>query len=127
MEIKFDASTLNLVVWRNGDQKLYSETRFYNKLSHVLNACGFDMIRKQMWKDGCLVSPGQYYTVDRKRRFAWFQKAWGTYDICKDYYNVDFPIELKCVGDKAVVRSLLKNANIELVEDALSAVVDGNA
>lgn len=84
----------SITVTREGSKKLYKESTFYRKVADVLNTCGFDVIPKEMCKDGHMVDNGRYYVTDRKRKFGWYQADWATYDICRDYYNKDIPVTL---------------------------------
>ena len=92
MEIKMkhnDYGNVVLEVKRGEkDAAISKESTFYYQLAKEVNKLfGWDTIRKEMCKDGHMVSDGQFYLVDRKRQFGFFQTDWATYDVCKDYYN----------------------------------------
>lgn len=55
-----------------GDPKLRNggwgtaDSRFFYLLKKVLNARGFDLVKKQMCRDGHMISEGQFYLRARK-------------------------------------------------------------
>ena len=85
-----------LIVSREAeDKRIEKESTFYFKLAKkVKDVFGWDTIRKEMCKDGHMVDNGQFYLVDRKRRFAFYQTDWATYDVCRDYFNVGYAVRL---------------------------------
>ena len=78
-----------------GEPRIQYESTFYYRLAkEAAKKFGWDAIRKEMCKDGHMVDDGRFYLVDRKRRFAFFQEDWETYDVCKDYFNQGLEIVL---------------------------------
>lgn len=90
-----------LIVIREKDEKrLYLESTFYRNLSRAFNKLlGTDTIPKEMYKDGHMYPNEQFYLVDRKRRFGFYQNDWATFDINKDYFNKQIPVALWCLAD----------------------------
>ena len=87
--VKNNGKVTALVVKKEvGDKNIYKESTLYHNIAKIAKAqFGWDVIRKEMVKDGNLVDDGRFYIVDRKRRFAFYQNDWATYDICRDYFN----------------------------------------
>ena len=71
MQVTFDKSSM-LVEKEHGDKNFYTtnwasgESVLLHCLKKMLNNCGFDLIKKRMWKDGHLVDAGQLYLRTRK-------------------------------------------------------------
>lgn len=72
MLIKINKSSIT-VTREKSDKKYYGvangkgESLFLNDLKKVLNAQGYDLIKKRMWKDGHLVDDMQQYLRTRKK------------------------------------------------------------
>uniref|UniRef100_A0A6M3JS70 Uncharacterized protein n=1 Tax=viral metagenome TaxID=1070528 RepID=A0A6M3JS70_9ZZZZ len=70
MKVTFDKSSMT-VEKEHGDKNFYNtdwasgESTFLHCLKKVLNNCGFDLIKKRMWKDGHLVDADQLYLRTR--------------------------------------------------------------
>jgi hypothetical protein len=47
-------------------KKYYKETAFWHDLKKAMQAMGFDVIKKLMYKDGHMVDDNQHYLRDRK-------------------------------------------------------------
>ncbi len=50
------------------DPRIYSDSVLMYRVKLALQAQGHDVIKKLMWKDGCLVSDTQHYVRSRKCR-----------------------------------------------------------
>ena len=88
MKIILKQNGILTVTREKRDKRIQKESTFYYKLAKAVGkAFGWNAIRKEMWKDGHLMDNGRFYLVDRKRRFAFYQNDWATYDICRDYFN----------------------------------------
>lgn len=84
-----------LVVTKEDGERIQKESTFYYQLAKAVKGkYGWDTIRKEMVKDGHMVDDGRFYLVDRKRRFAFFQGDWATYDVCRDYFNCGMEVRL---------------------------------
>jgi len=82
---------LCLVEREKGDKKCYGvvnasgESLLLHKVKKILNADGFDFVKRRMWKDGHLVDSGQQYLRERKavttengkkRQLAIYNRSW---------------------------------------------------
>lgn len=71
MKIEFKENSV-LVTREDGDPAYYGignaagESKLFYAIKNKLNAEGFDLIKKRMWKDGHLVSDIQQYIRTRK-------------------------------------------------------------
>jgi len=68
VELNFK-SHVAMVIREKKDPKIYSESLLFHKIKKILQAKGYDCIKKPMSKDGHLVSDHVYYVRDRK--WAW--------------------------------------------------------
>ena len=82
-----------LTIVRDDGRKYYSESVFLHNIKLALKAQGYDVIKKEMVKDGHMVSEGVYYLRERKWNFT----IWDTnYAIRPTYqpYNLDGEVTL---------------------------------
>lgn len=113
----------NLVVGASNGEKISAESTFYYKLSKLLSILGLDCIRKEMAKDGHLVDDGRFYSVDRKRHFAFYQTDWATYDVCKDYFNKSKPIPLAIDTFDEIGVSIMKDATKKFMTEKFKETI----
>ena len=67
--MKVDLHRACCIVTREpGDPKIYTDSALMYRIKLTLQAQGHDVIKKLMWKDGCLVSDTQHYVRSRKCR-----------------------------------------------------------
>lgn len=72
MKLKFDGNSL-IVTREANDPKYYGalnakgESNLLHAIKNQLNAEGYDLIKKRMWKDGHLVDDCQQYLRTRKK------------------------------------------------------------
>lgn len=96
MHIKIEPNGNITITREENEPKLYKESTFYRHLARTINQkYQTDMIPKRMWKDGHMVDNNQFYLVDRKREYGFFQDDWSLYEINQDYFNKNVPITLK--------------------------------
>lgn len=76
MKYKFDANSL--VVTRGNDKKVYTESGFFYQLKNALIKDGYDVIKKEMVKDGHMVSENVYYVRSRNMKKPGAFMAWDT-------------------------------------------------
>lgn len=86
---------------RSTGRKFYRDsTLLYHAAKHLNKMFGLDVIRKDAGKDGQLTSVGNFYIVDRKRRYAWH---FDEYQIATMYeqFNMGAPVcvHLQPLGD----------------------------
>jgi len=90
MHFRFEGNSL--IVSRGAGKKIYSESAFFHKLKLELIKVGFDVIKKEMAKDGHMVSEGIYYVRSRNMNKPGAFMVWdGDYQIRATYtpYNED--------------------------------------
>jgi len=84
------------------DARIHRDSTLMYQIARELNRrCGLDVIRKDASKDGGnLTSEGNYYVVDRKRRFAWHHAEYQI-DFAYSQYNTGPPcwLYLQPLGD----------------------------
>lgn len=97
MKIYRDQKTGEILIFREKHERtLYKESTFYRRLAEWINKLFHtDIIPKEMWKDGHLVDNGQFYAVDRKRRFGFYQTDWASCCVCRDCFNKNIPVRLE--------------------------------
>ena len=79
-----------------GSPRIYRESLLFYRLKQLLNNFDFDMVKKEMAKDGHLTSEGRYYVRDRKGKWCAHDKLYMERDICKDYndrQNIQLTVE----------------------------------
>ena len=86
-----------LVLTKEPGDRLYRDQTLLYHAAKQLNTAGYDVIRKDAGKDGNLTSEGNFYVVDRKRRFCWHD---GMYQIRRtvDEFNGDGRVVLDDLG-----------------------------
>ena len=86
-----------LVEKEEGDAPIYGESVLFHKIKSILNANGFDIIKKLMWKDGHLVSEQEYYLRDRKWRWCIHDNHFAVRNLAEDY-RLDGNVSLDFAG-----------------------------
>jgi len=76
MKYKFDKNSL--VVTRGNDKKVYTESGFFYQLKNALIKDGHDVIKKEMSKDGHMVSDNVYYVRSRNMNRPGAFMVWDT-------------------------------------------------
>ncbi len=76
MNYKFDANSL--VVTRGNDKKVYTESGFFYQLKNALIRDGYNVIKKEMVKDGHMVSENVHYIRSRNMNKAGAFMVWDT-------------------------------------------------
>lgn len=79
-----ESRTETITVYRDDDKKVYTETLFWYKLKQLLQSQGFDVIRKEMAKDGHMVDDHEFYVRSRNLKK---KKSFWIYD---PYWNIDW-------------------------------------
>ncbi len=67
------------------DKRLYSESQLLHQVKVELKRQGHDVIKKEMVKDGHLVSEGIYYLRQRHGKWAVWNSGYQIYDAAQDY------------------------------------------
>jgi hypothetical protein len=90
--MKVELNQLTCTVQREqGDPKLRdgswgdAESLLLYRVKKALNAQGYDLIKKRMWRDGHLVDENQLYLRDRKWRFAIYDLSWAIRNSATTY------------------------------------------
>lgn len=74
----------NLEVVRKTN-KIYKDSTLYYHIAKHLNNMGYSVIRKEMVKDGHMVSENVYYIRDKKWRYCWYDLDANIRSITKAY------------------------------------------
>lgn len=90
MKVSREGNTI-IVTAQRGDKPPKDESHFWYKLRNAFRAKGEDVIKKEMWKDGHLVSDHVFYVRTRKigRPGAWgvYDNRYALRDVAADYRN----------------------------------------
>lgn len=86
MEAKLSGNSLEV----KSSEKFKNESAVWFALKNLLNSKGLDVVKKQAWKDGHLVSEGVYYLRDRKWKFYIFDDLYQIRNIGQDLNNEGF-------------------------------------
>jgi len=105
--MRVELKSYSCIVFRDNDSKIYSESLFFHKLKTELIKQGYDVIKKQMWKDGHLVDDNQYYVrsretkenkTDMRRSFAVYDTQYA-FQFAYEPYNKDGQVTLAVIRD----------------------------
>jgi len=89
-----------IVELEDGEPRIYGESRILYHIKKTLNAQGYDLIKKRMWKDGHLVDERQQYirarkpTGDPMKDIAIWNPGWVVKDIA---FNKDGRLVLEVI------------------------------
>jgi len=67
------------------DTKIRTESQFFYHVSNILKGMGYDVVKREMVKDGHLTSDGRFYVRDRKWRFCVLDEFYELNDIVEEY------------------------------------------
>lgn len=68
-----------------GDKPIRGESQLLHRIKEVLRKQGYDVIKKEMVKDGHMVSEGVYYLRQRQGKWAIWNSGYQIYDASQDY------------------------------------------
>jgi hypothetical protein len=83
--MKLTRESIYLIIEKeDGDKTIYTETAFFHAVKKILNSQGHDLIKKNMEKDGHMMS-APYYLRDRKWKYCFYDGEYAIRDIAKEY------------------------------------------
>lgn len=73
-----------------GEPRCTSESQVLHRLKVALNAQGYSLIKRLMWKDGHMMSDTQHYLRAKNRKdtngiFAVYDACYAIRNLCTDY------------------------------------------
>lgn len=68
--MKIQLEKTRLLAFRDGGEKIYSESRLLHLIKMELISQGHDVIKKRMWKDGHMMGGDETQYI-RERKWAW--------------------------------------------------------
>jgi hypothetical protein len=84
MKITQDEFKNLLIEQEEGDKKFYNESAFFYAVKKLLNSQGHDLVKRNMEKDGHMMS-APYYLRDRRWRYCYYDNYYAIADIAKCY------------------------------------------
>ena len=75
-----------LIEKEEGDKKLYTESAFFYAVKKLLNSQGHDLVKRNMEKDGHMMS-APYYLRDRHWRYCYYDNYYAISNIAETYRN----------------------------------------
>ena len=73
-----------------GDKPISEESQLLHRIKEVLRKQGHDVIKKEMVKDGHLVSENVYYLRQRRSKWVIWNSSYQIYDASQDYNKHGF-------------------------------------
>ena len=79
-----------IIVKRNNTKKIYNESTLFFKIKQELNNKGFDLIKKEIHKDGHMMGgDGVYYLRDRNWKYCFIDNDYQIRALYRDYNDVE--------------------------------------
>ena len=75
-----------------GDKPISGESQLLHRIKVELRRQGHDVIKKEMVKDGHMVSEGVYYLRQRRGKWAVWNSGYAVYDASQDYNKHGYTI-----------------------------------
>ena len=85
MRITQDEFKHLLIEKEEGDKRIYTESAFFYAVKKLLNEQGHDLVKRNMEKDGHMMS-APYYLRDRKWRYCWYDAYYAISNIAEAYH-----------------------------------------
>ncbi len=100
MRIRYDGYAVFLER-EEGEPRVRNESDLFVRLRNVLRAQGYDVVKKEMSKDGHMISEGVFYVrtknMESRNSFAFYDVHYAVRDIALDY-NVKGKVTLRIEG-----------------------------